>query len=163
MHTHTHSFTHNTAWEAEACKAKCRVVNARFGVILSAKAGALAKLLPIFNLGGGGIIGSGKQVCVSVRVCTCCVRFRLYFVRCAHVVGIVCAMNVVPCVCLCVCVCVCIPAQVPVYACIYRQWRHRHMPAGMLGFLHDGMIHVFVIYVCFLIIVYLAHIVVCIK
>lgn len=48
-------------WEAESAKAKCRVVNARFGVILSTKAGALAKLLPIFQLGGGGILGDGKQ------------------------------------------------------------------------------------------------------
>ena len=51
-------------WEAatkEAAKGKNRVVNTRFGVVLSTKGGALAKLYPIFFLGGGGIVGSGKQ------------------------------------------------------------------------------------------------------
>jgi uncharacterized protein len=38
-----------------------RVVNLRTGVILSTKSGALSKMLPIFNLGGGGNIGSGRQ------------------------------------------------------------------------------------------------------
>jgi len=53
------------AWEgatAEAAKSKNnRVVNMRFGVVLSKKGGALAKLYPIFFLGGGGIVGSGQQ------------------------------------------------------------------------------------------------------
>lgn len=52
------------AWEAateEAAKGKNRVVNARFGVVLSKNAGALAKLYPIFFVGGGGIVGSGQQ------------------------------------------------------------------------------------------------------
>lgn len=39
-----------------------RVVNLRFGVVLSAKGGALAKMLPIFRLGLGGVLGSGEQV-----------------------------------------------------------------------------------------------------
>ena len=47
-----------------------RVVNARFGVVLSSKGGALAKLLPIFLLGGGGVL-----VCVCVCVCVVCVCF----------------------------------------------------------------------------------------
>ena len=38
-----------------------RVVNLRTGVVLSKKGGALAKLFPIFFLGGGGIVGSGEQ------------------------------------------------------------------------------------------------------
>ncbi|CAN5274013.1 N/A [soil metagenome] len=38
-----------------------RVVRARLGVVLSKNGGALQKMLPIFQLGGGGIIGSGKQ------------------------------------------------------------------------------------------------------
>ncbi len=38
-----------------------RIVRARLGVILSKNGGALQKMLPIFQLGGGGIIGSGKQ------------------------------------------------------------------------------------------------------
>ena len=37
-----------------------RVVNLRFGVILSPKDGALAKMLTPFKLGGGGIVGNGK-------------------------------------------------------------------------------------------------------
>lgn len=38
-----------------------RVVNMRLGVVLSTKGGALAKLAPIFSLGGGGNVGSGRQ------------------------------------------------------------------------------------------------------
>jgi uncharacterized protein (TIGR01777 family) len=52
------------AWEAatkEADNGKNRVVNMRFGVVMSTKGGALAKLYPIFFLGGGGNVGSGKQ------------------------------------------------------------------------------------------------------
>jgi uncharacterized protein (TIGR01777 family) len=38
-----------------------RVVDARFGIILDQKGGALAKMLPPFRMGLGGRIGSGKQ------------------------------------------------------------------------------------------------------
>lgn len=38
-----------------------RVVNLRMAPIMSKKGGALEKLYPIFFLGGGGIVGSGKQ------------------------------------------------------------------------------------------------------
>mmetsp|Transcript_18594 Transcript_18594/g.46127 ORF Transcript_18594/g.46127 Transcript_18594/m.46127 type:complete len:407 (-) Transcript_18594:103-1323(-) len=51
-------------WEAEskaAEQAGNRVVQLRNGVVLSTKGGALAKLYPIFFLGGGGIVGSGEQ------------------------------------------------------------------------------------------------------
>ena len=51
-------------WEAATRpveEAGIRVVNLRFGVILSPKAGALNKLLLPFKLGGGGIVGNGKQ------------------------------------------------------------------------------------------------------
>ena len=51
-------------WEAAtkaADNGKNRVVNMRFGVVMSKKGGALAKLYPIFFLGGGGNVGSGKQ------------------------------------------------------------------------------------------------------
>ena len=52
-------------WEAAANVARdsgIRVVHPRFGVILSPKGGAMSKLLIPFQLGLGGIIGSGKQV-----------------------------------------------------------------------------------------------------
>ena len=51
-------------WEkatALATEKGIRVVNARFGVILDAHGGALAKMLPPFRMGIGGKIGSGKQ------------------------------------------------------------------------------------------------------
>jgi uncharacterized protein (TIGR01777 family) len=51
-------------WEAATEPARAagiRVVNLRFGVILSPKGGALAKMLLPFQLGAGGIIGDGKQ------------------------------------------------------------------------------------------------------
>jgi uncharacterized protein (TIGR01777 family) len=51
-------------WEAAsqpAVAAGIRVVHSRFGVVLGAKAGALAKMLPLFRLGLGGPLGSGRQ------------------------------------------------------------------------------------------------------
>lgn len=51
-------------WEASALKAReagIRVVILRFGVVLDPRGGALGKMLPIFRLGGGGPVGSGKQ------------------------------------------------------------------------------------------------------
>lgn len=51
-------------WEegtALATKKGIRVVNTRFGIILDANGGALAKMLPPFRMGIGGRIGSGKQ------------------------------------------------------------------------------------------------------
>lgn len=51
-------------WEAACAPARdagIRVVNARFGVILAQEGGALAKMLPIFRLGLGGPLGSGRQ------------------------------------------------------------------------------------------------------
>jgi hypothetical protein len=51
-------------WEAAAQAAVevgIRVVHLRFGVVLGAGAGALAKMLPIFRLGLGGRLGSGQQ------------------------------------------------------------------------------------------------------
>ena len=51
-------------WEAATQPARdagIRVVNLRFGVILSPKDGALSKMLLPFKLGGGGRVGSGKQ------------------------------------------------------------------------------------------------------
>ena len=51
-------------WEAATEAAKTgrnRVVNMRFGVVLSKQGGAMGKLYPIFFLGGGGNVGSGNQ------------------------------------------------------------------------------------------------------
>jgi uncharacterized protein len=52
------------AWEAATQPAKAasiRVAHLRFGVVLSAEGGALAKMLPLFRLGLGGRLGSGQQ------------------------------------------------------------------------------------------------------
>ena len=51
-------------WEgaaAPAAVAGIRTVNLRFGVILSSRGGALAKMLLPFKLGAGGPIGTGRQ------------------------------------------------------------------------------------------------------
>jgi uncharacterized protein len=52
------------AWESATERAEARgvrVVHLRFGVILAAGGGALARMLPPFRLGLGGPIGSGRQ------------------------------------------------------------------------------------------------------
>lgn len=51
-------------WEAAAEPALergIRVVHARFGIVLSPRGGALAKMLPLFRLGLGGRLGDGRQ------------------------------------------------------------------------------------------------------
>ncbi len=53
------------AWESETTPLQTlgvRVVNLRFGVVLSPKGGALKQMLPSFKLGLGGRLGSGKQI-----------------------------------------------------------------------------------------------------
>ena len=53
-----------TRWESAASPARdagVRVVHPRMGVVMNPEGGALAKLLPVFNLGGGGKIGKGTQ------------------------------------------------------------------------------------------------------
>jgi uncharacterized protein len=52
------------AWEAATEPARqrgIRVVHLRLGVVLSANGGALAKILPPFRLGLGGVLGSGQH------------------------------------------------------------------------------------------------------
>lgn len=51
-------------WEAAAqpaVQAGVRTALLRFGVVFSARGGALQRLLPPFRLGAGGVIGSGRQ------------------------------------------------------------------------------------------------------
>ncbi len=52
------------AWETAATPAAAagvRVAHPRIGVVLTPRGGALAKLLPLFRLGLGGPVGSGRQ------------------------------------------------------------------------------------------------------
>ena len=52
------------AWETQAegaARVGVRTVLARFGLILTPQGGALAKMLPLFRLGLGGRMGSGRQ------------------------------------------------------------------------------------------------------
>lgn len=49
------------AWETASVTPICRVVNPRLGVVLDKSGGALAKMLPVFKLGLGGVVGSGQQ------------------------------------------------------------------------------------------------------
>ena len=52
------------AWEQAADparKAGIRVAHARLGPVLSTEAGMLKRLLPVFRLGAGGVVGSGRQ------------------------------------------------------------------------------------------------------
>lgn len=58
-------------WEAEAYKAKdfgMRVAVVRTGIVLGKGGGALKKMLPIFKLGAGGPVGSGKQYMSWIHV-----------------------------------------------------------------------------------------------
>ena len=51
-------------WEAASWPAAqhgLRVVNLRFGMVMSRNGGALAKMVPAFRLGLGGVLGSGAQ------------------------------------------------------------------------------------------------------
>jgi hypothetical protein len=53
-----------TDWEAAAqpaVEAGIRVVYLRIGVVMSMGGGALAQMLPVFGLGLGGRLGSGRQ------------------------------------------------------------------------------------------------------
>jgi uncharacterized protein (TIGR01777 family) len=52
------------AWETAAEPARCagiRVVHPRLGVVISTSGGLLARSLPVFQLGLGGRLGSGRQ------------------------------------------------------------------------------------------------------
>ena len=52
------------AWEASAAPAEeagIRAVYLRIGVVLDARGGALAKMVPPFRMGGGGPSGAGSS------------------------------------------------------------------------------------------------------
>jgi hypothetical protein len=49
------------AWEAATSTLAPRVVQLRFGVVLTAHGGALPRLLRLFRLGLGGRLGNGRQ------------------------------------------------------------------------------------------------------
>lgn len=74
---HVCSKWENSTLEAE--KAGIRVVHARTGVVLSSSGGLLKKLLPIFKLGLGGQIGSGKQIMswISLRDETAAINWMI--------------------------------------------------------------------------------------
>ena len=50
-------------WEAAADQAPagCRLVKLRIGIVLGPDGGALGKMLPVFRMGFGGPVGSGRQ------------------------------------------------------------------------------------------------------
>lgn len=48
-------------WEAEALKAKTRVVLVRTTMVMSRQLGALGRLLPLLRAGLGGALGNGRQ------------------------------------------------------------------------------------------------------
>ena len=53
-----------SAWEQAAEPARAagiRVAHARLGPVLSPRAGMLKRLLPVFRVGAGGVVGSGRQ------------------------------------------------------------------------------------------------------
>jgi NAD dependent epimerase/dehydratase family enzyme len=51
-------------WENAAQQAKAkRVVIVRTGIVLAKEGGAMAKMLPIFNIFAGGPLGNGQQWC----------------------------------------------------------------------------------------------------
>ncbi|MEX0588819.1 MAG: TIGR01777 family oxidoreductase [Cyanobium sp.] len=51
------------SWEAAAdqAPADCRLVKLRIGIVLGPDGGALGKMLPVFRMGFGGPVGSGRQ------------------------------------------------------------------------------------------------------
>jgi len=66
-------FTHKLCarWEQIACGAqsdRTRVCLLRTGVVFSPKGGILAKMLPVFRLGLGGPIGSGRQYLAWIHI-----------------------------------------------------------------------------------------------
>jgi uncharacterized protein len=67
------------AWEAATSPLAPRVVQLRFGVVLTARGGALPRLLGLFRLGLGGRLGNGRQWMswVSLDDAVAAIRFAI--------------------------------------------------------------------------------------
>jgi len=57
-----------------------RVINCRFGIVLSKNGGALKKMLPAFQFGVGGKLGSGKQIMNWISI-NDCIRAMQYLIE----------------------------------------------------------------------------------
>jgi uncharacterized protein len=58
-------------WEAEAdglINPSVRIIVTRFGIILGKNGGVLSMIVPIFKLGLGGIVGTGKQITPFIHI-----------------------------------------------------------------------------------------------
>ncbi|MDP5254286.1 MULTISPECIES: TIGR01777 family oxidoreductase [unclassified Vibrio] len=70
---HSPDFAHQVCeqWEREALKVhseSTRVCTLRFGIVLSPRGGALAKMLPAYRLGLGAKLGAGKQFMAWIHI-----------------------------------------------------------------------------------------------
>lgn len=82
------------AWEDAASRVEqvgVRTVMLRFGVVLAAAGGALAKMLPLFRFGLGGPLGSGRQWMswISLEDAVGAIRHALRDERCRGAVNVV--------------------------------------------------------------------------
>lgn len=82
------------AWETHADGARrfgVRTVRLRFGIILARQDGALAKMLPLFRLGLGGRMGSGRQWMswIALDDVVGAIRHALEHERCAGAMNLV--------------------------------------------------------------------------
>jgi uncharacterized protein (TIGR01777 family) len=82
------------AWETHAegaARLGVRTTLLRFGMVLAAEGGALAKMLPVFRVGVGGRFGSGRQWVswISIADAVGAICFALENERCAGPVNIV--------------------------------------------------------------------------
>jgi hypothetical protein len=82
-------------WESAtepARKKGIRVVNLRFGVILSTQGGALAKMLTPFKMGVGGVVGSGRQYmsCITIDDVARAIQHSLASASLAGPINVVC-------------------------------------------------------------------------
>ncbi|MFI6326493.1 TIGR01777 family oxidoreductase [Nonomuraea sp. NPDC050556] len=55
-------------WESEAAKSPCRNVQLRTSLVLSGSGGALGRMLPVFRVGLGAPLGSGRQYWAWIAV-----------------------------------------------------------------------------------------------